>query len=220
MLPKKDKEGIPYISYSQANLWSDVKGYNTGMDGKIEYMLSYFYKVNFPDVGFGGFGGKVGIALEEGDFSAFSTSEIDTLRKVERLDIFEKEIRIPFDGFYLVDYIDTCTEDLKYIKDYKTASHSSKEKYYTDDYKQLMIYAKGVHCEKGYYPERMNVEIIERKGNAFNGGIDALSLGENIWIVEKEISAEKIEEVAKYVEKTALEISEYWSVWKKINKIS
>ena len=117
MLPKKDKEGIPYISYSQANLWSDVKGYNTGMDGKIEYMLSYFYKVNFPDVGFGGFGGKVGIALEEGDFSAFSTSEIDTLRKVERLDIFEKEIRIPFDGFYLVGYIDTCTEDLKYIKD-------------------------------------------------------------------------------------------------------
>ena len=220
MLPKKDKEGVPYISYSQANLWSDVKGYNTGMDGKIEYMLSYFYKVNFPDVGFGGFGGKVGTSLEEGDFSAFSTSEIDTLRKVERLDIFEKEIRIPFDGFYLVGYIDTCTEDLKYIKDYKTASHSSKEKYYTDDYKQLMIYAKGVHCEKGYYPERMNVEIIERKGNAFNGGIDALSLGENIWIVEKEISAEKIEEVAKYVEKTALEISEYWSVWKKINKIS
>ena len=220
MLPKKDKEGVPYISYSQANLWSDVKGYNTGMDGKIEYMLIYFYKVNFPDVGFGGFGGKVGTALEEGDFSAFSTSEIDTLRKVERLDIFEKEIRIPFDGFYLVGYIDTCTEDLKYIKDYKTASHSSKEKYYTDDYKQLMIYAKGVHCEKGYYPERMNVEIIERKGNAFNGGIDALSLGENIWIVEKEISAEKIEEVAKYVEKTALEISEYWSVWKKINKIS
>ena len=70
MLPKKDKEGVPYISYSQANSWSDVKGYNTGMDGKIEYMLSYFYKVNFPDVGFGGFGGKVGTALEEGDFSA------------------------------------------------------------------------------------------------------------------------------------------------------
>jgi hypothetical protein len=219
MLPKKDKEGVPYISYSQANLWSDVKGYNTGMDGKIEYMLSYFYKVNFPDVGFGGFGGKVGTALEVGDFSAFSPLEIETLKKVERLDVFEKEIRIPFDGFYLVGYIDTCTEDLKYIKDYKTASPSSKEKYYTDDYKQLMIYAKGVHCEKGYYPERMNVEIIERKGNAFNGGIDALSLGDNIWIVEKEISAEKIEEVAKYVEKTALEISEYWSVWKKINKI-
>ena len=218
-LPKKDEEGVCTISYSQVSSWNEVKGYNTKMLGKKEYILKYFLGVEFDDVGFGEFGTKVGESLENNSFTEFSPEETKTLKKVNRLDLFERKVKIDFkeEGFYLYGYIDTCTEDLMHIKDYKTASENSKKKYSTDGYFQLDIYALGVFEETGKYPEKMDVEIIERKGNAFRGGLSALSIGTDIWIIDRKVIPQRLKEIKSNILKTAKEISGYYSIYQKLN---
>ena len=219
-LPNKDDKGVPYMSYSQKTSWEAKEGFSTKLLGRKEYMLHYFFNVDFPDVGWAEFGHKVGKALEDNDFSNFTEEEANTLSKVTRLDLFEKKVVINFDeqGFYLYGFIDTCTSDLSYIKDYKTASEKSKSKYEKSDYDQLDIYALGVFQETGKYPEKMDVEVISRTGNAFKGGSSVLGVGKDIWIIEKKIDKQRLEEVKQQVLNTASEISDYYTVFQRLNK--
>lgn len=218
ILPTVDENGIPYLSSTQIDKFTAEKSFNLKVEGVLEYILHYFLKEKFEDIGWAEFGHSVESGIITKNYSEFTPTEIETLKKVEAYDLTQYEVRINFDEFYLKGYIDTIDKDLTKLKDYKTASKTSKEKYYKDEYSQILYYGIGIKEQTGNYPE-MVVEIIERYGNAFRGGRPALSVGNEIWRVKKELTEEKEKELREYIIKTANEISEYYQVFLKLNGI-
>ena len=208
VLPRKDKEGNCYISYSQHSKWKY---------SKKDYFKSYFVGERFTGNAYTDFGSKIGEALENNDFSAFDKVEIKTLKKVTRLDEFEREIKWNLDGFYVMGYIDTNDKDCKILIDYKTGDLNKVATYEDDKYDQLAIYAGAIAQETGTLPEQAHVELIERTGNAFRG--EELALGKEVVSIPQDISAKKIEKVKAEVIKVATEIADHYAVFNKMNSI-
>lgn len=208
VLPRKDKEGNCYISYSQHSKWKR---------DKKDYIKSYFLGERFEGNAYTDFGSKVGEALENNDFSGFDTVELKTLNKITRLDEFEREIRLKFEDFYVLGFIDTNDKDCDIIIDYKTGALNKVVEYEREDYDQLAIYAAAIEQETGKLPSQAHVELIERYGNAFQG--EELTLGKEVVQIPKDISPERIEKVKKDVQKVAKEISDYYQVYLKMNSI-
>lgn len=220
MLPKKDDNGKYYLSYSQVKSWQELKGFNTGKPGKHEYIMRYFFGESFEDKGgFGQFGKEVEdyITLRESS-DKFSSEEKKLLDTIHPLGNFQVEFKLDYGDFYVLGYIDDATEDLSYIRDYKTASEKSKEKYYKDDYTQLDVYALAVKQITGNIP-KLEVKVIERLGNGFRGGRDVMTVGDRTWTIERETSEERLESIYKNIEMTAIEISDYYKVFLKLNKV-
>ena len=221
-LPRKDKDGNSYISYSQITSWNDAKGFNTGKSGREEYIRGYFLGETFvDDKGFAQFGKDVEdyIVNKEGK-DKFAGSEIEVLDNIQPLDVHQKELRIQYPGFYVLGYIDDCTTDYKHIRDYKTCSVNSGKKYATDDYWQLYLYSIGIEQELGYYPDKIEVCCIERTGNPFKGGgRSVLAVGNSHWMIEKKITKLIVNNINNLVTSTVNEISEYYTVFKKLNGI-
>lgn len=213
--------GKPMISYSQITSWLDKKGFNTGREGWVEYIRKYFLGEEYPDMGWSAFGNEVEayICKEEGSGEAFTVSEKKVLDSIEPLGTYQTECIIDFNDFIVLGFIDDSTEDLSILRDYKTASKSSSAKYYTDEYIQLLVYALFVKQKTGKLPEKLEVVIIERLGGAecFRGGGRAcLSVGNEVWKVEKEISEEKIKAIEQTIRETVSDISEYFQVFQLI----
>ena len=150
-LPKKDENGISYLSYSQIQLFKRDKN---------EYLERYILNKPFLGNAYTDFGSKVGEALETNNFKGFSSQEQRTLNKCTRLDEFEKKVNLDFGDFYVLGYIDTNSED---------------------EYTQLCYYALALKQEFGVLPSKAYVNFIRRNGNAFNGealtlGIEVLKL--------------------------------------------
>lgn len=206
LLPKIDKEGIPYLSYSQINSF---------ITNKKEYIKSYFFNEPISFTAYLDFGNKVGRALENNDFSEFEKDEETTLKKVMRLDEFEKEIRVDFEDFYVKGFIDTNTKDLDYFIDYKTGGTNKVSEYQKDKYIQPQIYALGIEQETGNLPKKAEVILIERLGNAFKG--EKLSVGKEIIHIPIDITRDKIEKAKKLVIDTAKEIEHYYKIFLKLN---
>jgi len=207
ILPRTDDEGKFYLSYSQLSKWNK---------SKKEYIKHYFLGDEFEGNSYTDFGSKVGEALEKNDFSGFSEDEVKTLKKVTRLDEFEREIRLDLEGFYVRGYIDTNDKDLTHLIDYKTGSIDKVEEYESDKYDQLTIYAGAVWQETSVLPEKAYVELIERLGNPFRG--DELKVGSKIEKIPQDISPESVNETTKKIKDTAKEISKYYKVFNLLNK--
>jgi hypothetical protein len=209
-LPKTDKDGVPYLSYSQVS--SFIKS-------KSEYIKSYFLKEPIQFTDYIDFGSKVGKALETNDFSAFTEEETSTLVKVPRLDEFEKEIRLDFTehGFYLKGFIDTNTKDLTHFADYKTGGINKVAEYEKEGYIQGQLYALGIEQHCGKLPKTAEVILIERYGNAFKG--EPLVVGKEIVHIPLDISPEKLQLAKEAVIKAAYEISSYYKMFKRLNQI-
>jgi len=205
-LPRRDKEGLPYLSYSQYTTWKK---------SKRDYMRQYFLGFRFKGNAYTEFGTKVGEALENNDFSEFTNKEAKFLKTVPRYDVFEYEVKLPMDGFYILGYIDTLSQDNKKIADYKTGSVATKEaEYASEDYHQLHIYAGGIKHDFGKLPEQADVYLIDRKGNAFMN--EDLVLGEEYKTVPKNIEQSEVDFVLAKVQKAAEEISKYYTLYQKI----
>lgn len=221
-LPKKDKDGYPYISYSQVKAWNEAKGFNTGGLGRHEFIRSYFFNEQFEDNnGFGLFGSQVEdyICGKPEVQHLFTAAEKATMDKIVALGVFQQEIRIPFkEGFYLKGFVDDCTPDFSKVRDYKTASEKSKLQYTLPDYKQLDIYALGIKSLTGKLPKELEVCAIERLGNGFRGGRNVMTVGENIWYIKRETSKERLADIKATIVKTAQEIAQYYSIFQKLNK--
>lgn len=218
ILPVTDKSGRPKLSYSQYNLWREKKGFNTGLLGRWEYIRKYLLRESYPQNAYGSFGQDVECYVrKQGCEERFSDEEKKTLDQVEPLGIYEYKVEVDFGDFVLEGYIDDMTEDHSIYRDYKTASENSKEKLYKDDYEQLDIYALYSLRENGFIPI-IELCIIERMGNAYAGGREALKVGENIWWHRKKIDKEGLETLDKKIRQTAEEISEYYKVFQKVNR--
>lgn len=219
ILPRKDKEGNCYISYSQITAWHEAKGFDTGLPGKVEFIRKYFLGETFEDTkGFGLFGTEVeGYITERNYADKFTDQEKKVLEQISPLGVFQKEFKLKYDGFYVLGYIDDMLPDATKIRDYKTASKKSGKKYEEDAYFQLDLYALAIKQETGKLPKELEVCIIERLGNGFNGGRDVMTVGNDVWYVQRKTNKERLKKLEQTILQTAEEISEYYQVFLKLN---
>lgn len=202
-LPKKDDKGVPYLSYSQMSTWKK---------SKRDYIRQYFFGERFEGNAYTDFGGDIGSALENNDFSAYTKEEQEFLNTLPRLDQFERKVRLEFkEGFYVTGFIDTNSSDFKKIKDYKTGDMSKEAEYDNDNYTQLEIYAMALEQETGILPEEAEVILIERTGNAFKG--EELKLGSQFKVIPRSLDVFRLETVRQDIVKIAYEISEYYKIF-------
>lgn len=219
-LPRVDKEGNSYLSYSAIKAWREEKGFNTGLLGKYEFMMNYFFGEEFGDEkGWAEFGKDIeSYIVERGSSDKFTDREKAILDTIKPLGVFQQEIKIPFNGFYIKGFIDDLSPTFKKVRDYKSASKKSGEKYYKPEYDQLDLYCLGVEALKGFIPDELEVVIVERKGNPFKGGgRSVLEVADNVWYVKRETSPERLEKIKQDIQATANEISKYYSVFLKLN---
>lgn len=217
----KNKNGRPYLSYSQVKSWQSEDSFNLKTIGKYEYFIQYFFGEKFKDVGWGEFGHDVEnyITLKQG-VENFTKEEIQTLDKISPLGVFQKEIIVDFGEFDLLMYLDDCTEDFTRIRDYKTASKNSVKQYYSEEYKQIQVYSLGVLETYGFMPS-CELVAIERKGNCFYGkGRKNLFVGTEIWYIPIIVTLAQIEELKQNIINTAKEISSYYSLYKILNNVN
>jgi len=221
ILPRQDENGEYYLSYSQKSTWSAIKSFNLGISGRIEYMASYFLKRRWPDQGWAEFGQDVeDYVCEKSGADKFKPNELLVLDRITPLGLFQQEVKYyVLPNVYIKGFIDDMTPEKTLIRDYKTASVASKARYYKDDYTQLDLYANAVYKETGVLPQA-EVCIIERKGNCF-GMVerrDLLSVGEEIWYHQREISLERIARVEAEVLTTIFDISSHYKHFLMLNK--
>mgnify|MGYP003657701930 CR=1 FL=1 len=198
-LPRKDKDGISRLSYSQISLFKRSKS---------EYYESYIEGKPFEGNEYTDFGSKVGEALEHNNFKAFKKDEQETLKKVKRLDEFEREVRLNYEGFYVLGFIDSNKKDFTKIIDYKTGGLKKEFQYSKPDYNQLCLYALSLRQETGITPVEASVEFIRRKGNAFRG--QALTVGDEVISIPVDISLERLKIVYWDTLNVAKEIEQFY----------
>lgn len=215
VLPKLDKNGVPYLSYSQMNTWHR---------SKREYIRQYFLGEAFEGNVYTDFGSLVGEALEHNDFSKFSKEDAEFLGTIPRFDEFEREIKLQMGGFYVKGFIDTNTkveimEDdgtvangVRVLSDYKTGNIERKSaEYQSDNYKQLDIYAAALRQQYGITPKEASVILIGRKGNPRNN--EELELTREFVKIDKKITDDRLDEVLQFVTDTAKEISDCYKAF-------
>lgn len=219
-LPRKDENGINYISYSQYTSFKSDKSYNLQIHGYQEYILSYFLGERWPDSGYAQFGQDVeDYICEKKGAEKFSASERETLDRVEPLGVFQREVKLWLGSdLYLLGYIDDSTEDMTRIRDYKTGSLNSCKKYHTPDYEQLNFYSAYVKQETGKLPEHAEVVAIQRFGSC-HGLIDRrdkLSVGTEIWPINRTPTEEEVEKSINNLLKVVFQISDFYKVFKQM----
>ena len=205
-LPRKDKNGMSYLSPSQISLF---------LKDKITYYNRYIVGEKFEGNEYTDFGSKVGEALEMNNYEAFDPHEAVTLLKVKRLDEFEKRIKIQFEGFYVTGYIDTNTSDYNTIIDYKTGGKGKHTQYNKEDYKQLCYYALGLRQEFGVTPKVAQVHFIPRLGNLVRG--IPFKVGEDVKVIDVDISLDRLTRVYWETIEIAKEIEAFYL--KAINRL-
>ncbi len=235
----KELHGTPCISWSQIETWNDKQGFNTGLDGRTEYMMKYFFGLEFEDMGWGQFGTEVEayITLRNLDRTALDKKSLADLEAAERnlsipeqkrlqgiepLGIFQEEVCVNFDNKFIVfGFKDDVSPDYKHLRDYKTKSASSKKDLILPKKHQLELYVLDI-LRRGYpIPEIIEYTIIERLGGmaCFNGeGRKSLTVGPNIWTQPIIITPERLEVTKQVVTKAVYEISSYYKTFLKLNR--
>lgn len=199
-LPSKDKFGGNYLSYSQISLF---------LKDKEQYKKQYILKEPFIGNEYTDFGLKIGKALEENDFSKFDSIEKNTLLKITRLDLFERKTILKYDGFYIIGFLDTCSNDLKTIIDYKTGGNNKEYQYSEKNYTQLVYYALSLRQETGITPTSASVEFIRREGNLFKNQLLKVSKEDPIKI-NIDITENRLKKVYWETIEIAKQISDYF----------
>jgi len=207
-LPKKDKNGKSRLSYSQIKCFKD---------NKQEYINRYILNDPFVSNEYIDFGSKVGQALETNNFNNFHELEENILRKVERLDEFEKFVKLDFGGFVMFGYIDSITKDLNKIIDYKTGGKKKEFIYSKEEYTQLCFYALALKQEYNKTPDKAEVHFIRRAGNLYRGQQLVVAQEEPI-VINVDISEERLKKVYWDTIEVAKEIEAFYLEYNKDNE--
>lgn len=225
-LPRKDEEGNCYISNSQVKNFNSDESYYLGTKGIYEYILGYFFGHKFENISkdsFGIFGSEAeDYALDGKGAENFTKKELKFLDKLPKLGTTQVKVIYDFKSFYLLGFIDDCDKEMTVLDDMKTASESSLQQYYEDSYEQLDVYDMCVEQMTGKPAKQLRVKVIERLGNPFwnkndpTMGREALSVGEQMWIIERETSPKRKEAIKKKIVKTAKNIERYYKVYQKL----
>tara|TARA_R110002050_G_scaffold245907_1_gene383577 strand:- start:1449 stop:2126 length:678 start_codon:yes stop_codon:yes gene_type:complete len=203
-LPRKDENGVSKLSYSQIACYKK---------SKTDYIKRYILEEPFIGNAYTDFGSNVGESLENNSFESFSSKEQAILKTVERLDIFERPIKIDYKGFYVNGFIDACTNDLTKIIDYKTGGNNKEFQYSEPDYTQLQYYAIGIKQETRVEVKSAEVHFIRRNGNAFRGQ-ELTVANESPLVINVDVSKNRLGEVYWDTVNIALEIEKFYSEYK------
>lgn len=200
ILPKTTKNGVGRLSYSQISCFKK---------SREDYYNRYILKEPFVTNDYIKFGSKVGNALEKGDFSKFDGLERSILKRIPRLDLFERRTVLNYEGFSIFGFIDTCSNDLTEIIDYKTGGKNKEFQYSEKEYDQLHLYALSLRQETGVTPSKASVQFIRRSGNAFKG--EPLKVDLELPIkINVDISLDRLKEVYHDTLETAKQIEQFY----------
>ena len=126
-----------------------------------------------------------------------------------RLDEFEKRIKLQYDGFYILGFIDTNAKDHTKIIDYKTGGIKKEFQYLENNYDQLCVYSLALRQQYGVTPTEAEVVFIRRGGNAYRGERLIVADEEPITI-PVDVSLERLKTVYWDILRTAKDISKYY----------
>lgn len=208
-LPKKGKDGIPYLSYSQISTWKK---------SKKDYIRQHFFKEPFVSNDYIEFGSLIGEALEKGEFGKFSNEDRLFLSSIPRYDVFEKYLVVKRKGYNIIGYSDSVSNCFTKLLDYKTGDVVKKASgYESEDYTQLEIYSAAIQQQHAILPSDVSVVLIDRKGNPYKG--ESLRLGGKFVTIRKEITQERVDKVLNEIDNIAKEISDYYKVFLKLKEV-
>ncbi len=153
VLPKQNKGGEYYLSFSQISLWlSSPESYRKRYYGEGSKLSSDYLS----------FGKKIATALEQKDITD------PLLQKVPRYDTPEQPIRVDFSGFVLIGFIDTFDSKNLRFREYKTGVRTKTgkpawniQKVYT--HLQLPIYSLAIQEMFGSVEDVCHLDWIETK---------------------------------------------------------
>ena len=222
LLPRTTKEGKPRVSYSQVSLFNSKKSFNLGIEGELEYIISYFLghqlTPKFGGESWSSFGKDVELYIGERERGeAFSIEEKEVLDTIEPLGVVSTPFELDLGEFVLTGLIDDRLEDWSKIRDYKTASKATKKQYEKDSYIQLDLYALVALEKTGKIP-KMEVCVIERSGNGNKGGRDVLKVAGGVWYIEKTTTLERLRKLKEDIFEAVLGISNLYKTYLKYNK--
>lgn len=228
--------GKYYVSWSQIESFNSSNGFNTALLGEYEYILHYFSKVQFPDMGWGEFGHLTeayicykGTDSEDEHYkkslSFFSDKEKEVLNTIEPLGTFQYEVCYYVEELDVVvlGYIDDMSpikdKIVKKLRDYKTKSESSKKDLHKPEKYQLDLYTAYLKQQE-LTVSGSEYCVIERLGGAEcmrGGGVDSLSIGERIWMEDyKPLTEEREKEMKEVLKNTITRISKLYTQFLKI----
>jgi len=234
--------GKYYLSWSQIESYNDKKGFNTGFDGCLEYILVKFSKIDFKDMGWGQFGQEIEsyITLRDKDLQTLSKEDVEVLNnakvnlsdkekeilhKIKPLGIFQREVCYYVEELDIIvlGYIDDMTppndkNEIELLRDYKTKSESSKKDLHDDKKHQIELYTLDL-MQKGYKVLKAEYCIIERGGGyecMQGGGRSSLFVKDKIWYEPYSWDEKRLKQTHQLVVKTAKEISDLYSTYIKI----
>lgn len=197
-LPSKDKNGKPYLSYSQITLFAK---------NRKEYYENYILGKEWQGNAYTRFGNKVGTAIETDNYNGFTNDEKNILKQVTRLDEFERFVKLEFDNFYVLGFVDTIKSDYTELIDYKTGGIKKEFEYQKPDYWQCLLYAMCIRQEMEIMPKAY-VEFIRREGNAYRG--QKLKVANEPPIkMEMDLSPDRIKTINEYLPFIAKKIEEF-----------
>jgi len=220
--------GMPSISWSQIEKYRNTpKESFNNRDGLIDYITQYFLNIDDDSDRlkiFGAFGTEVeNYICERKDADMFDSKEKETLETIEPLGKFQVEVVIDMKDFVILGFIDDHSpikrKKIEIIRDYKTKSENSKKDLHSPKKLQLPLYV-GAFQKRGIKVGKAEYCIIERLGGGAlykGGGRPDLKVGERIWYEEYKYTQDTITEAFEIARKTATEISEYYSIYQKLN---
>lgn len=185
------------VSNSQLSSWIESSGFNTGLEGKIEFMMNRFLGKNWPDIGWGEFGNAVESVIRMDDeynkyLGYFDKEELKILSSIEPLGNFEyqtiyyiEELDTIIMG-YIDDIPDPQDNVISLLRDYKTRSASGRYKLGNKDDWQLDIYKESLKQQFGWKVENAEHCVIERGGGMElyknpDAGVGVLYVKGGVW---------------------------------------
>ena len=224
----KQHIGKPQLSWSQIEKWRNTaKESFANVDGKIDYAMNYFLNLDTssPQLTlYGEFGTEVeNYICERLDGDKFDVDEKAVLDTIIPLGEFQKEIVIDFGEFVVLGYIDDHSpikrKKIELLRDYKTKSEKSKADLHKPTKLQLPLYV-GALEQRGIKVGSAEYCIIERKEtqSLYRGGDrTSLKVAGRVWYEPFIYTQDTIDLAFDIVRVTAKEISEYYSVYQKLN---
>lgn len=216
----KHFNGRPKFSYSQYTSWINP-------EYRKDYIHTYFLNLSKESNVWADFGSEVGKYIEHYGYNIpppetkmLSENDIKILSNLVYPEYasYEDEVVIDMGDFVIQGFIDRAVynENTVDIIDFKTGNITTKKDYYaSDEYAQTILYAHGKKLE-GYDINFCGVYLLGRKGNGREG--HPIRLSGDISTIETVYTEDKAKNILSNMRKAASEISEYYTVFNKINK--
>ena len=208
-------EGRPKLSYSQYTSFKDPQYRGT-------YISNYFMGIPDPGNIFSDYGGKCGEYIEKQEKSDLTEEDMKVLDSIGRPKGAKYEVEVVIDmlpitgvDFVIQGFIDReyTTEKGLHLDDFKTGNHKDKLEYYaSEEYQQTTIYSYAREKE-GKKVFHSGVILFERKGNGMEKY--PLRLSGKIKHIDTPYSEERALKALKKISDVAVEISEYYKIYKK-----